>query len=184
MKTKIVVGGGYDTRTDECSEDFFKELLKGLNGEIAVLIVVFAQPEEKHTEKFEKVVKQFQRNGPGKNLKFKLAIHQTFEADLASSDVVYFYSGDTLKLVEEVGSHRDFLNLIKGKVIAGESAGTYLLSTKFYSKTIGGVCDGLGVLPIKTICHFDDRNEEKLDEISPGLEKVLLRNYDYRVYDI
>ena len=169
MKTKIVVGGGYDTRTDECSEDFFKELLKGLNGEIAVLIVVFAQPEEKHTEKFEKVVKQFQRNGPGKNLKFKLAIHQTFEADLASSDVVYFYSGDTL---------------IKGKVIAGESAGTYLLSTKFYSKTIGGVCDGLGVLPIKTICHFEDRNEEKLDEISPGLEKVLLRNYDYRVYDI
>ena len=113
MKTKIVVGGGYDTRTDECSEDFFKELLKGLNGEIAVLIVVFAQPEEKHTEKFEKVVKQFQRNGPGKNLKFKLAIHQTFEADLASSDVVYFYSGDTLKLVEEVCPNLQPLPLLK-----------------------------------------------------------------------
>ena len=71
---------------------------------------------------------------------------------------------------------------ISGKIIAGESAGAYALSSCFYSKSEGGIFKGLGLVSVKTICHYIGVNKEKLDECSKELEMVLLKDYQYKVY--
>ncbi|PCI21323.1 hypothetical protein COB64_00370 [Candidatus Wolfebacteria bacterium] len=71
---------------------------------------------------------------------------------------------------------------MEGKIIAGESAGAYVLSTCFYSKTEGGIFEGLGLVPVKTICHYVGENSEKLDDCSGEIETLLLKDYEYKSF--
>jgi len=75
----------------------------------------------------------------------------------------------------------DLRPFFKGKVLAGESAGANVLSTYCYSKSGGGVLKCLGMLPVFMYPHFKD--EIPFDEkiISESLEKLFLRDYEYRV---
>ena len=85
-------------------------------------------------------------------------------------------------LVAAMQDHPNFKSWLKGKIVAGESAGTYLLSAYFYSKTMDDTGQGIGLLPIKSICHFDGTNEERLNECPSNLEKVLLKDFEHKVY--
>lgn len=68
--------------------------------------------------------------------------------------------------------------------MAGESAGAYVLSSCFYSKTEGGVFNGLGLVPVKTICHYVGLNKEKLDECQIKAKTLLLADYKYKVFSL
>jgi len=181
MKTKYIVSGGSANEPNELNDHFFREILKDTPSNPKVLLVMFAKTEDKVEARVASVKKQFEKNKGNKQPTFTLANHGEFESQLQETDIVYLHGGTTLLLIDAISKHPNFKELIKGKVVAGESAGAYLLSTKFYSKTIGKVMDGLGLLTIKTICHYEDRNQEKLKD-KDGLELLLLRDYEHKVF--
>jgi peptidase E len=73
--------------------------------------------------------------------------------------------------------------LFKGKIIAGESAGTYALSSWFHSEKAGGTFEGLGIVPVKTICHYTEERKDFLKDCSNDLEEVVLPDYSYKVFE-
>lgn len=91
------------------------------------------------------------------------------------------HGGETLRLLETLKKYSNLEKLIDGKIVSGESAGAYVLSTYFYSKTAGGVFRGLGLVPVKTICHYIGKNIDKLESVGGNLENLLLPNYKFEV---
>lgn len=79
---------------------------------------------------------------------------------------------------------KNFKELIQGKTIARESAGAYVLSNYFYSKSINKTLEGLKLVPIKIICHYNGKNKEKLDNYSNDLETLPLKDYEYKVFKL
>lgn len=182
MKTKYIISGAVINGDDSNNDNFFREILKDTPSILKVLVILFAKPESKIDLKYEITKRQFERIKSDKIISYDLASHERLSSQIKNSQIVYIHGGSPAKLIEEINQHPCFVSMIKGKVVAGESSGAYLLSSKFYSGHIGHIADGLGVLPIKLKCHFKDLHEKKLDSIDNNLEKVLLRDYEYRVY--
>lgn len=184
MKTKVIVSGGYAEEPNELNSKFFKEILKDTGHEVTVLIIMFARPEEVWDEKSKRCIAQFETAKGDKKIKYNIANQDDLEEQIESSDVIYVRGGTTSLLIDAIAAHPDFVNLITGKILAVESAGTYLVSDYFYSKSEGGIFRGLAILPVKTICHFEGKNEEQLDKCPGNLEKLLLKSYEHKVYFI
>lgn len=182
MKTKIIVSGGYANEANTENTKFFTEILKDTPNDSSILIILFAKPEDEWARKSQCVIDQFEHVGESKNIRYTVANHNSLEDQIDKSDIVYIHGGDTALLIESIHKHTNFVERIKGKIVAGESAGTYLLSKCFYSKTLGEIRDGLGIIPIKVICHYEGKNEDKLDDCPDNLEKLLLKDFEHKVY--
>jgi peptidase E len=182
MTTKFILHGGYAGRINTQNDAFFAEVCKDVPSEVKVLLVYFAKNESEYNRIQKEDIAQFEKNKGHKQLTFETASPDSFIDQVRKSDIIYLHGGQTLKLLEVLKKYPDFSGEAKGKTIAGESAGSYALSACFYSETEGGVFNGLGLVPVKTVCHYEDKNEEKLDECSNNLETLLLRDYEYCVF--
>ena len=181
--TKIILHGGYAGHPDPQNNPFFSEMLKGFSGSINVLLVFFAKPVEEYGRLYNEVTSNFQKNAKDKELHFEIASENDFLEHVANADIIYLQGGRTLKLIDVLKQYPEFEKVASGKVIAGESAGAYALSACFYSKTEGGLFEGLAFVPAKVICHYEGMNEEKLEECSSELETLLLKDYEYKVFE-
>ena len=145
-------------------------------------MVYFAKNIEDYERMTNEDKYQFNSNKGGKMLTFEVAEENKFAEQVKNTDIVYFHGGKTLKLLEVLKNYKNLRNLFDGKIIAGESAGTYVLSSCFYSKSEGGVFKGLGFVPVKTICHYIGENAEKLKECLSDIDELLLPDYKFKVY--
>lgn len=184
MKTKFILSGGYAGRPNEKNDKFFKEILADEKNKLNILLVYFAKGTEEYERITNEVKFQFNKNKGNKELLFEIATEEKFAEQIKQADIVYLHGGKTLKLLEVLKKHPDLRQLFNGKIIAGESAGAYALSTYFYSKSEGGVFQGLGFVPVKTICHYIGESSEELDNCPPELEELLLPDYKYKVFEI
>ncbi len=180
MNTKYILHGGFKEGIKQENNIFFSEILKGTPQSVKVLIVYFATDNgEKY---FPEDIEQFEKNGEGKNICFQIANEKEIEKQIYWADIVYLHGGSSLKIIEKMKQFPDCGLWLSNKIIAADSAGANLLSTNFYSKR-NGVCEGTGILPIKFIPHFDEKNKDKLDNINVGLETVFLREYELKVIE-
>lgn len=182
MITKYILSGGYAGRPNEENDKFFQEILADTKDNLNILLIYFAKPLEEYNRMLEKDQYQFNKNNTGKKFNFEIANTDNFKKQTKKADIVYIHGGQTLKLLEALKTYSDLKKLFNGKIIAGESAGAYILSTCFYSKSEGGIFHGLGFAPAKTICHYIGKNSEKLNECSKNLDILLLPDYKYKVY--
>lgn len=182
MSTKYILSGGYANEVNSINDSFFREIIKGTSDSVNILVIMFAKTGNDIRRFYDITKDQFERNRKDKKITYRLASTESLASDIAESQIIYIHGGETIKLIEDMEEFSEFLQLIKGKIVAGESAGAYLLASKFICESIGFVHDGTGALPINLMCHFNGKNEEKLDSIDNNLEKVLLRDYEYRVY--
>ncbi|HUC79019.1 MAG TPA: Type 1 glutamine amidotransferase-like domain-containing protein [Candidatus Saccharimonadales bacterium] len=182
MVTKVIISGGFADEINSENSKFFTEILKDTPDKINVLLILFAKNENEWELKSKKIIVQFESVKNRKKIKYTIANLDNLKEQIKESDVVYIRGGDTDLLLAAIKKYPEFKSWVLGKTIAGESAGTYLLSGYFYSKTLGGLHEGLGLLPVKTICHFEGKNEDKLDESHKELKKVLLKDYEHRVF--
>ena len=181
--TKFILHGGYTSKKNYLNNNFFKETTKGLEGKVKILLVYFASEEFDYERKLEEDKDNFLRNSDNENLKFEIANKDNFIEQIKNSDVVYIRGGDTFKLLEILKSYPEFLKVIKGKIVVGSSAGAYVLSRIFYSRTKKEVLDGLGILPIAIACHFkgDEKVLKLLREKAGDSEILLLDDFEYKV---
>lgn len=180
---KIILHGGYSDHHNDQNDSFYKEALADLsNHTVTVLLVFFAKREEAHEELFNAVTTNLLNNAGHKELTFIKATRDSFMEQVKNADVIYFSGGQTLKLIEILKSYPDLIKNLNNKVLIGDSAGTYALATYFYSKSEGGLFEGLGIAPAKVICHYEGLHSDKLGNSDDKLDVVLLKDYEYKVY--
>ena len=182
MITKYILSGGYAGRPNKYNDKFFLEILKTKKKKLHILLVYFAKTVDEYKGMTKEDYFQFNKNKGDKELSFKIATEEEFFKQAKWTDIIYLHGGKTLKLLAALKKNRNLSELFNGKIIAGESAGAYVLSSCFYSKSEGGCFNGLGFVPVKTICHYIGENSEKLNECPSGLEALLLPDYKYKVF--
>ncbi len=155
MKTKYILHGGMAHHTNLENDAFFQEILKDTPTNPKILLVYFAKELDRIPINKAEDIAQFQKNKGNKHLSFKVAEEQSFPKQVQRSDIVYLHGGATLKLLETLKKFPNLKELFQGKTIAGESAGAYALSLYCYSQSANGVIQGLGIIPIKIICHYE-----------------------------
>lgn len=183
MKTKIILHGGYASHENSENDKYFKEILNINKKELSILLVLFAKPESEHDEKAKKVISQFAKNNNDKFLKFEIAQMDKFVNQIQEADVVYLHGGKTLDLLKALRRVNNLSELVKDKTVAGESAGAYVLSSCFYSKSLEKCFEGLNFVPVKTICHYEGKNKEMLSSCHSELEELLLENYKFKIFN-
>jgi len=184
MKTKFILHGGYAGRPNKNNDKFFKEILRGRQKNLKILLVYFAKRKLDYKRVKKEDVSQFEKSKGDKTLSFEIASKDLFVRQLKQSDIIYLHGGKTLKLLIELKKVSDLRRLLDGKVVAGESAGAYVLSSCFYSKSEKGILNGLGFVPVKTICHYVGEDKDKLKQCRSDLKELLLKDYQYRVFEI
>ena len=183
MKTKFILHGGFTKgRTDEDNSDFYAEILRDTNANPRILLVPFAKEPDRVIPAVEKITGEFNAVKGTKELDIDVANEKNFISQLDLADIAYFHGGRSLRLLEALKKYPELKNHLAGKVVAGESAGSNVWGTYFYSPRADQVSEGLGILPIKIIPHYQNEYEGKLDSVGADLEEVLIPEYEHRAF--
>ena len=156
--TKFILHGGVTRRKSNQNRLFFKEIVKGLKSPIKILDITFARKKELLFKGFNKDKNKFLGTIKKKKLLFTLADEKPviLRRQIKENDVLFIIGGTEMNcLTNNLRKLKNIKRLIKGKVIAGSSADAYVLSRYYYTRLRGRVERGLGILPIKTIAHYD-----------------------------
>ena len=183
--TKFILHGGSTSTPNELNGKFFSEITKDVPEGGRVLIVYFSRKEEDYDKLFEQDKSNFLNNTGGKKLKLIIASKEQFVSQIKEVDAVYMRGGDTSKLLKVLKQNPSFEKVIRNKTVAGSSAGAYVLSRYFFSRDTNNVHEGLGVLPIKIACHYEDQQVtlNKLKEYGDNLEIILLKDYEFKIFN-
>lgn len=182
MKTKFILYGGFNpAETNPDNSKFSQEILKDAPENARVLVVPFAKEPDRFLPTFERVLSELSTAKWQNNIITESANEENFITQIKSADVIYFQGGSSSKLLETLKKFPALDQLLKGKVIAGDSGGGNVLCKFFYSPKTDAVCEGLGIIPVKMIPHFKEEYRDKFNDTGPELETVLLSEYTHQV---
>jgi peptidase E len=165
MTKYILHGGAWQPTVDY--KKFFSEIISDLSEGANILCVYFAKEKDMWNENFAEDKMKFSSVSQQKVFKFEMANDKTsaFIEQIKRADLIYIRGGDTHVLQKYLEKIDDLKNLLKDKVVAGSSAGALVLSEYYYENDDNTFNKGLGVLPIKTFCHYTEENSDKLDQL-------------------
>lgn len=181
MKTTFVLHGGFAAGIKQQSNAFFQEMLKGAPENVKVLLVYFAEADEKVSLRTQQDTEELNANRGSKQLEIKVATADMFEKDCTWADVIYLHGGKTIKLVESLSKYPNIRDLFSGKIVSGDSAGAHALGKLYYSRNSKIIRDGLGIVPLKIMAHYQEGTPDPFVGIKPELETLLLREYEVKV---
>jgi hypothetical protein len=169
--TKYILNSGGIKNAPELKKNFHQEIIEGLGASPKILLCNFAQGREYWDVKFAGYCNAIKEDMPSEvEPTFELALPDKFTEQCRWSDVIYFHGGDD-HLLQYWITQFDYLELFKGKVVATNSASSDMLSKHYWTCDWRACRDGLGVLPIKFIPHYqsefgddDPRGPIKWDE--------------------
>ncbi len=175
--TKYILHGGAASKKTQDNKSFFREAVTGLQSGATILCVYFSRQREKWPQMLEQDTENFCSISEQKDLNMVVASEapDIFIDQIKQADVVYLRGGETEMLQQALEKIQKFENLLKDKVVCASSAGVYVVSSYYYSNTRQDIFKGLGILPIKTLCHYSDEKQN---------EREMLENYgeDLKVY--
>lgn len=171
--TTFILQGGYTSTPTERNKIFYQEIVKRIPENGKVLFLYFAQDQNTWEELLENDREKFEKTG-SRNLELKISNfpENGLIEQINNADCIYIRGGSNDSLREQLEKIDDLKKLIGGKVIVGSSAGANLLSTYFYTNDKERVERGLGVLPIKVFCHYNNTKKAKLRELENHGEKL------------
>jgi hypothetical protein len=152
--TKYVLNSGGIKRQPKLKKQFHQELVKGLGNTPKFLMCNFAQGREYWEPKFPGYCKAISEDmPPGVQPSFELALPATFTEQCKRADVIYFHGGDD-HLLQYWMKQFKLHDLFKNKVVATNSASSDMLATHCWACDWRACAEGLAVLPIKFIPHY------------------------------
>jgi cyanophycinase-like exopeptidase len=184
--TKYILHGGNEFDENEDNYYFYnlfgRDLAEGAN----VLISIHALQEKDRNIRFLEISKRISKYCP-KNLNVELAEQNSeeFIQQLKKSQVLFLRGGETLRLKEYIKTVDKFSELIKEKVIVAASAGAYILSEFYYDSQTLSISEGLGILPLKILCHYSDERKPRLELLKnhhSELPLLVLENHKTAVF--
>lgn len=181
--TKYILHCGYPNTDNELNRGFFNEISKGLPEEGSVLVIYFSRQDNEYEKLLEQDKQNILNNANGKKLEIILASKDDFINQIKESNAIYIRGGDTEQLLATLKVYPDFIEAIKNKVVAGSSAGAYVLAKYYYTHSKDMVREGLNILPIRLICHYNNSKEliDGFNQYSKEFELIILKDYEYKV---
>ncbi len=153
--TKYVLNSGGLSNNPKRAKEFFDELIVGLGDKPKVLLCLFAKPREDWDDKFKEYKDGIITNPPsGVVPKYRWAHPETFKKQLKWCDVVYFWGGDD-HLIKYWLNQFEVPNIWKDKVVGTNSSSSNAMSTQFWTCDWRKPFQGLGILPVKFIAHYN-----------------------------
>lgn len=153
--TKYVLNSGNIKSYPDKQKKFFAEFVKGLGSKPKILIVLFSRPREIWEETYQGYETTMNDSAPdGVKAEFEMAVPDKFKQQVKTCDVVYILGGDDVLLRSWLEKY-DLPKLWEGKVIATSSAGSDILVKHFWTCDWRKNMDGLGIIPIKFIPHYN-----------------------------
>ncbi len=154
--TKYVLNSGGIRNNPAKAKEFTAEILKGLSPKPKMLLALFAVPREDWAQKFADFDDQLKIRMPkGVNVELELATPDQFEEQVKNNDIIFLQGGDDDLITYRLSRYQDLAALFKGKVVAASSAGSDVLATHYWTCDWRKLMDGLGILPIKFLPHFN-----------------------------
>lgn len=152
--TKYVLNSGGIKNEPQLKKQFHQELIKGLGDAPRFLLCNFAQGREYWESKFQGYSDAITEDMPDAvKPSFSLAMPSDFAEQCDEADIIYFHGGDDHLLKYWMGQF-DMPVLFKDKVVATNSASSDMLATHYWTCDWRQCGDGLGILPIKFIPHY------------------------------
>jgi len=152
--TKYVLNSGGLRNQPELARKFFAETVDGLGNKPKILVCLFARQREYWESKFQDDKDSAATTDPsGVTPDFQMAMPDTFEEQVEWSDIVVIHGGDDHLLLYWL-KRFDLPRIWEGKVVAVSSAGSDVLAKHFWTCDWRGCMDGLGILPIKFLPHY------------------------------
>lgn len=184
--TKYIIVGGYVHKASDGGKAFCEELVKGIDEKpIKILECMFARnledwesSLEKDREFFNKFISDFE---------LELADLENFTEQVKNSDVIYLRGGHTRKIMELLTKNLDWVKELDGKVLAGTSAGADAIAKYYVVLSTKRVGEGLGLLPVKFIPHWDsDYSDEEAQNINwqEELDKLKVYKEELPIYTL
>ena len=188
--TKFILHGGFTREANDLNDSFFRELLNGVPDNSTILLVYFAsRTEEGALEKSEILIKKCTDATLAKNLKFTIATEEGFLKEIKEARVVFFSGGSTNKLLKTLRLYPDLTPFLEEKTVAGSSAGAYALAVVGASHSDESVREGLGLVPLRVICHFESEklppsqaSVKVLMNTMTNLELVTLKDFEWKAF--
>lgn len=171
--TKYILHGGKTSIKSEDNNKFFSEIIKDLLSPINLLIVYFSRGEEEWPKLLKQDKEIINSIADDKKINFVLANKdiEKFVQQIKDADGIYMRGGKTNMLKEILAKIKNLKKLFTDKVIAGSSAGAYVLS-RYYMNSMGKIGEGLGILPIKTLAHYKESRKNELDKLKNYGDKL------------
>lgn len=163
--TKFVLHGGFVRDMDPNNDSFFHEITAGTTGRVLILLNYFARDDEEVEKSFKQHKERFLQNSGNQELVFEIAKPDTFVAQLKKADVLFISGGDTKKLVDKMSLTPNLRVLFHDKVVAGSSAGVYVLSKYYWSNDKKELGNGLGILNFKALCHHKSGDTDIVNKL-------------------
>lgn len=190
MKTTFLLHGGMLSVSSPSNDSFFAEFARNLNDGDKVLFVGFARRDEQERLDIYERDKGYILSQTDRRVDVVCATYADFIEQAQSARAIFITGGETGALVKDVEKFPEFVDSIRGKVVAGTSAGAYLFA-KYYFSSERGVCEGLDVVPIKIIGHYgnsDFKGTEDSLKLLQGhgeeLETVVLNECEWTKTEI
>lgn len=184
--TKFILHGGNTSKDSLSNRKFFEEMTKDLTIPVTVLYIYFARNRDIWPKLFKQDKEKFEESVSHNNFKHHLAVEDAplLWKQINAADIIYIRGGNTRNLIESLSVIKDLPELLKDKVVSGSSAGAHALAKHYYTHTQNRIQQGLGILPIKTICHYTEENSGKLkelEELDPQLKTHPLAEEEFTV---
>ena len=188
--TSYILMGGYQAKADKVK--LSQALFEGVPKKIKFLICLFArnQANSDWAELFEENKRFFSELNQEINIEFILASEADFLNQWNQSDVIYFAGGDSIPLYSTLARiGNGWTKKLANKTIIGISASTDMLTTYCFDVQQGQIDKGLGLVPVKTIVHFQatgyeprigwKKAKQLLDEYGEKLPIYALREGEF-----
>ena len=172
--TKYILHGG-TKKVDEVyirDYEFLREMLKIDKAVINILLCYFAKDPARWPDLLAEDQADFNKVSDGKELIFHVADEQLFADQLAGVDVLYLRGGDGHLIKNILSKTKNLPELFAGKIVGACSAGVNVLAKYYYDNDYNQIEDGLGILDIKSICHYDGSLAEARDRLMLHAEKL------------
>ena len=187
--TKYILHGGKPSKISVSNQLFYREMFVSLSGPINLLCVYFARDKRSYDwfQMLEDDKSYISSACHDHQINFILASDQieTFSNQIRKSDVIFLKGGDTSTLLAFLKRMPNIEMLWKHKIIAGTSAGALVLSKHYYDGDLDIYDQGIGVIPIKLICHWSDARLNKIEglkQIGENLQILAIPEEQYVIY--
>lgn len=187
MKSTYLLHGGDNSLNSYSNFQFWRALADQAKGTNVLQIPFATSNAEIHGRDIYDILADDLKatldfSNPHKDFYVESAYIDDIEHQLREAHIIYVHGGNG-DLLQYTLKDVDLKGLVsEDKVIAGASAGANMWASCYYSNDNDAVCDGFGLLPVKTFCHYETykwRNLNKLIKAKKNLPVITLSDNDF-----
>jgi peptidase E len=128
-----------------------------------ILIIPFARLENEWLDIFNIYYARYKRIAFKRNFILASSNFNLLKEQIRTANIIFIPGGNENFLKKYL--RKIEFSLFDNKTVIGSSAGSNIFSSFYYSNDRNRIEKGLYSLPIKTVCHFDDKKRGKLKKL-------------------